>query len=462
MMAEEQPGAVRVRPWIRRTARILLPILLLIAAWQVWDNIEARRLDPLVTKLRDVAARGPRQPITDPPDAENAARYYAAAAMFVEQNPRGGFDAKYRHIVRAQREALAGGAPAPEWMGPAMTKALAHNQSTLDLIERGAEAEFYGFAWSRRNVTQWASLSDAARVEAMRTIDRLMAGDSQAAARSLVSRIRYLRAYDHEVGLATFRKSTDLQSIAGDLPLLLAMPDVADADLDAIERALAPAYEGERSERLLAQLVLFPFGYIEQAWLGRSWQYASAGVLLRPALRHALVPMMRVANDAVDAAALPWPERIRVVESLRDDGVLWTPRGMTGIRQVAPMLRSSLSLYADGMMVARASRVAVAADRHRRMTGALPASLSDVVPATEAVDVFTGEPLRYVREPDGFAVYSVSRNRADDNGALLPVLRKGQRVSFEAAPDVGVRVVYRRAAAAAIRPSNSERNSPVR
>jgi hypothetical protein len=42
------------------------------------------------------------------------------------------------------------------------------------------------------------------------------------------------------------------------------------------------------------------------------------------------------------------------------------------------------------------------------------------------------------------------------------VLRKGQRVSFEAAPDVGVRVVYRRAAAAAIRPSNSERNSPVR
>jgi hypothetical protein len=460
-MAAGQPGAVRVRPWLRRTARILLPILLLIAAWQVWDNVEARRLEPLVTKLRDVAARGPRQPVTDPPDTENAARYYAAAAMFVEQNPRGGFDAKYRHIVRAQREALAGGAPAPDWMGPAATKALAHNQSTLDLIERGAAAEFYGFAWSRRNVTQWPGLSDAAKVEAMRTIDRLMAGDSHAAARSLVSRIRYLRAYEQQVGLAAFQKSNDLQSIAGDLPLLLARPDVTDADLGAIERALAPAYDGERSDRLLAELVLSPFGYVEQAWLGRSWQYASAGVLLRPALRHALVPMMRVANDAVDATVLPWPDRIRVVESLRDEGVLWTPGGMTGLRQITPMLRNSLSLLADGMMIARTARLAVAADRHRRMRGELPASLTDVVPATDAVDIFTGEPLRYVRDPDGFAVYSVGRNRADDNGALLPVARKGRQVSFEPAPDVGVRVVYRRAAAST-NPSNSGLNSPVR
>jgi len=461
-MGEGQPGPVRVRPWIRRTARILLPILLLIAAWQIWDNVEARRLDPLVSRLRDVAAQGRRQAMIDPPDAENAARYYAAAAMFVEQNPRGGFEAKYRHIVRAQREALAGGAPAPDWMASAMTKALAHNQATLDLIERGAGAEFYGFAWSRRNVTQWASLSDAAKVEAMRTIERLTVGDSKAAARSLVSRIRYLRAYEHEVGLAAFRMTIDLQSVADDLPLLLARPDVADADLDAIERALVPAYEGERSDRLLAQLVMSPFGYIEQAWLGRSWQYASAGVLLRPALRHALVPMMRVTNDAVDAVALPWPDRIRVVESLRDDAVLWTPGGMTGIRRVTPMLRSSLSLLADGMMVARASRVAVAADRHRRMRGALPASLTDVVPATAVVDVFTGQPLHYVRERDGFVVYSVSRNRADDRGMLLPVRRKGPRVSFEPAPDVGVRVVYRRAPAASISPSNSERNSPVR
>lgn len=460
-MAGGQLRTVRVRPWIRRTARILLPILLLIAAWQIWDNVEARRLDPLVTTLRDVAARGPRQPVTDPADTENAARYYAAAAMFVEQNPRGGFDAKYRHIVRAQREALAGGAPVPEWMGPAITRALAHNQATLDLIERGAGAEFYGFAWSRRNVTQWAGLSEAAKVEAMRTLERLAAGDAHGAATSIVSRLRYLRAYDEPAELAAYQKSNDLKSISEDLALLLARPDVADVDLDGISRALAPVYEGERSDRLLAEVVLYPLGYIEQAWQGRSWQYASAGVLLRPALRHTVVPMARAANEAVEATALPWPDRIRAVEALREDGVLWTPTALAGIRQITPRLRSNLNLLADGMMVARSARVAVAADRHRRMTGTLPASLADVLPAPEAVDVFTGAPLHYVQEPDGFVVYSVSRNRADDKGTLQPMMRKGQQVSLEQPPDVGVRVVYRRVAASTS-PSNSGRNSPVR
>ena len=467
-MADERP--VRVRPWVRTLVRVVLPVVLLVAAWQIWDNVEARRLEPLVAQMREVAKSGPRQPVIDPPDTANAARHYAAGAMFVEQNPRGGFDAKYRHITRAWSEALAGGPAPPDWMRGAMVKALAHNRVTLEQIEAGAEAEFYGFAWIRRDVERTFGLRDAARVEAMRTIERLAAADTAGAAASLYARIRYLRAYQNNAGLAAYQKTTDLRSIVEDLGLLLPQPDVRDTDLDRIERALGACYIDERSDRLMAEAVLSPHDWIEEMGNGRSWQYGTAGIVLRPALRNGLVATMRTAADALAVADKPWPERLRAVDGLtpHEPFISWTPTSMTSMSAqniYIDLLKSRVTLHASGMMLARAARLAVAIDRRRRMHGVLPGRLSDVAGGDDTLDFYSGQPLQYRQEAGSFTVYSVGPGYADDKGAVVPVPKKGiapgTSWQFDPPLDVGVRVVYRRAAASTS-PSNSGLNSPVR
>ena len=83
-MAEHGRGTVRVRPAIRRMVRIVVPVLAVIAAWQLWDNLEARRLG---VELAPVMAASDVGAGNVPPrdGGDEAARYYAAAAVAVEE-----------------------------------------------------------------------------------------------------------------------------------------------------------------------------------------------------------------------------------------------------------------------------------------------------------------------------------------------------------------------------------------
>jgi hypothetical protein len=68
----------------------------------------------------------------------------------------------------------------------------------------------------------------------------------------------------------------------------------------------------------------------------------------------------------------------------------------------------------------RAATAAVAVERFRLRHGRLPAKLKELVPeflGGVPVDPFDGQPLRYRVEADGFTIYSVGTNQADD-GAL--------------------------------------------
>jgi hypothetical protein len=65
------------------------------------------------------------------------------------------------------------------------------------------------------------------------------------------------------------------------------------------------------------------------------------------------------------------------------------------------------------------SRAGLACRLHKSRTGRYPESLEELVPGILAevpVDPFTGKPLVYRREGEGFIVYSLGSNQKDDGG----------------------------------------------
>jgi hypothetical protein len=76
----------------------------------------------------------------------------------------------------------------------------------------------------------------------------------------------------------------------------------------------------------------------------------------------------------------------------------------------------------------RVARVALSVERYRLETGEPPARLDDLVPAfldEIPQDPFDGRPLRYVRRPRGYVVYSIGKDRTDDGGKERPSRRRG-------------------------------------
>lgn len=72
---------------------------------------------------------------------------------------------------------------------------------------------------------------------------------------------------------------------------------------------------------------------------------------------------------------------------------------------------------------------ALAVERYRLARGSLPESLGQLVPgylAVVPVDPFDGAPLRFKRTDQGFAVYCVGEDRADDGGKEEPRKRQGE------------------------------------
>lgn len=457
-----------VRTWTRRTARVLLPVALVVAGWHFWDNVEARRLDSLMRRIRAVAFSRPG-PVLLPPGTGRGTAHYLAAALLVDTGSAWRLEWRYGHITRAAREALAGGTPFPAWMQREMAEALVANARTLDLMRAGSREdvveESVGYPSLPANAALLpgsARLEEAAQAEAMRTLERLIARDWAGAGWSLVVRIRFLRAYRDVGGSAAYPISNDVRSIAADLALLLQRSDVPDAVLDEVVRALDRAHRYSRVDRVIAAGALIPYRYVEEMWQGRSLKYGVAGTLMRPLFRHATVAELRTVHDALDAIGLSWPQRLRVLESLEDQEPA-VPRWLlpeAAVRDTSSLIYDRVSQVANGMVQTRTAHLAILADRHRRVTGALPDRIQEVAPDVDTDDVYGGGALRYVREADGFAIYSIGPDRVDDNGALAPPPQRDRLGRQRQSADIGIRVVYRRAASTS--PSNNGRNSPVR
>lgn len=135
----------RVRPSIRRLVWWILPPLVLIGAWQIWDSVEANRLERAREPIR-AGGPGP-EPDLAAPETDNAARYYAAAAMAAAGRTRSSRirisrGAPLVEVLTAMREAMSRGGDAPARVLDAAAQQIRLDTVMLDPLDRGRALPF--------------------------------------------------------------------------------------------------------------------------------------------------------------------------------------------------------------------------------------------------------------------------------------------------------------------------------
>jgi hypothetical protein len=449
MAGELKPA--RVRPAIRRIAIWVTPVLLLIAAWQIWDAIEARRVEralapilgpPIPTRVRAAGSD------------EGAGRYYAAASILaVSLAPRERIQsAPGAPIVDAAtsiREALArGGTPTKDALDAAVRQ-VDDSGSVFALLSRASALPFEGFSPGTDFNYRVSGLLTINRLAGLQAMNLAMTGQGESAAGALIDRLRSLRAFDDENSLMQMIRTRLMQEISTDLGVLVGRTTVSDERLADLERALSDTYPTDALERTIRGAALWWHQQLRSIWEGRGSQgfITSIGPLLRPVLRHHAVMRLQTASDALAAARLPWPGRINAMNGI--------PAHRSMVPELVPFVaawreasqvRDLTIRIAEGIAAVRCARFVIAIERYRLARGTLPQALTDVVSPRneESLDPFTGKPLLYSHTDAGYVVYSVGRDLKDEGGKLVADLPRGRLPGTPPAPDVGVRVVRQR------------------
>jgi len=433
----------RVRPSIRRAVRILLPILIVIGAWQVWDNIETRRLEAAFSRIRPVLDERAGNRLAGA--QESAERFYAAAAIAAVLEDRATLpqDSLPALVVR-MRGALQGAAAAPAGDVSRSDAVLARNDLTLQLVDRGARLPFEAFSPGTEFNYRWSGTWTAERLATLATLDALRKGNAAAAARSLVSRLKLLRTMAADSLVLGVMSSDALINQSTDLALLLALPGTSEADLQPLHESFADVIDDDELRRLIAGFAESRYDFVNTVSGARSWQYGHLGVPLRPLLSHRVVTTLLTSADALEIAKRPWPERLAGMKSLRDRSSIvrnvFLPYPWW---QVAEPVQQATRAIARGVAAAHVARVALAANAYRRGSGRPPATVPELGLDREAtLDPFSGQPLIYRPTEGGFVVYSVGDNGRDDGGALDVQPTRGAMPGTGQRLDVGVRVTY--------------------
>lgn len=439
MAGEVKP--VRVRPALRRLVWWVGPVLLLIAAWQIWDAVEARRLAWELTRVREGL---PDADPIDPLPKDDAARYYAAAAVAtagrgyllsrtVQVSPGG----PIVDAIAARRSALSGGLAEPAAVTDALQQ-LQPDPLVVDLLARASAVPFGRFASSADDRYLWSELVSVSRSAGLQTLDLITGGDGDAAAALLFDRVKQLRAFDRRGNaLDAGTKALVAGEIAVDLGILVGLTKPSDKPLTDLDDALAGTFT---TDELALSIRGQELAFYEETSRPRRWP--GPGVLARPLVRHHLVARLQTTADAMQAARLPWPDRIHAMERVpeRRSVLPEVPRFIWAWRENEG-LRNQTVLLGEGLAAMRCARLVIKVERFRRSSGRLPDVLDELkLPAgdEQRLDPFTGESLHYRRVDEGYVIYSVGRNFKDEGGKLLPDLPSWS--SRQPTTDVGVRV----------------------
>lgn len=419
--------APRPRHRFRRVAIVAFILLVPVAAWSMWDYIEARRLAGLA---REIQSRG--EPVEVAPEkfgdferAENAARYYDAAAALLDRRDLYGSQGINAVLYHKTQDRVAALQRVRGWLD--------QNSEAERLLDVATDREFLGFRPGSRDSLSSDRMSGLARLAALRAAERADAGDGDRAARAVFVQLRVARTMQPDGWASDFAYYSVERALQDIGPVLEAGP--GDAALVKLQQAAA-AYDRDNaieivSQRLRAEMIASMWDQSRE-WYGRPkvrFRPDSAIDPLvyhvsRPWFAHRLNAEIRVLNRAVEQSRKPWPERLHF------EGPDQPPRlrgGFLGIFNVdhpAGVLRYLTRHRARGIgrMLAyvRTSAPAIAIMRYRAANrGSLPATLDALVPAylpKRPIDPFSGQPVKFKPLDDGFVVYSVGMNEKDDGG----------------------------------------------
>ena len=442
--------ARRVSPALRRIAIVAFIVLVPIAMHTAWDHYEARRLSRLVSDLR--ARNEPVASIATIADAEspdNAARYYEAAAALVDARDLYGATGilnRLDYSPEVDRRQLV----------QAITSWLERNREAEALLARATDLPFEGYPPGTHYSYRTDRLHRLAKLANLRTFERLEAGDAEAAAQSLLRQFQINRA----LGASG---PSDLSVIGmgwAAVPALREMDRfLAARPSEASLRAVQQAIRGLDNDQALHQSMLaeraFTLGsYWDESrgWYARHRDMPNQAFsyVMRPLLTRWFVENIQLMTTLIAQARQPWPERLHV-------NVPDRPPGSPGRRRfpfvripeathtLGTSYRTRARSIATALALGRSADAAIAAERFRRATGALPGALGQLVPEylpAVPIDPFSGGEIRYLKAADRVVVYSVGLNEQDDGGEKIeyPVLRSGALQNRRAPPDFGVSI----------------------
>ena len=406
---------VHHRRRFRRFVFFFLILLLPVAAWSLWDYIEARRLS---TAVREIQSRGEpvaskSQPRVPPQFHSSAGAYYDAAAMLMERSALSEIE-QALYYERGERAALIG-----------LLRAWLDTNGDADrLLDQATTAEFRGFQ-AYQDHLQWDRLMKVSSLARARVVERLDAHDGDGAAAALIRQIRIARAME----ATTFdwipfffdRALADFDQVLEDRPSAAALERLQQAiranDRDGVVREDAMNARG-----LLIETLWNP----GSDWYGRPAARFSANPLepliyfvARPWQAHSVTREVRRMDAAVAAATAPWPDRLKFspIPMPTLSASRW--RFLDSPADTIAYLHQQRAL-AFGRMLAtlRTAECAVAVERFRAAHGgALPATLDGLVPGfidRVPVDPFSGVPVKLRSSPGSYAIYSVGANFKDD------------------------------------------------
>jgi hypothetical protein len=135
-------------------------------------------------------------------------------------------------------------------------------------------------------------------------------------------------------------------------------------------------------------------------------------------------------TETLEATDLPYPDALRRSRQIDATIAREAARPGRGLKPISmmllPALGKGLQRSAECEARVQAAIVGCALERYRLAHGGqLPAALPDLVPTllpAVPLDPFDGQPLRYQKLPEGYAIYSVGADGQDNQGQGIKVL----------------------------------------
>lgn len=457
---------MNVRPAIRHLAIVFAVILTPVAAHQLWDYVELRRL---IAEIEAIRSKG--EPVTEfeaglgpdpePGEPQRAGRTYMAAALLA-----GNADSSVFQIVSNLHEWLSGAVPAPQ-TGAAdrLQPFITGSGAALALADKAGTLVFQGFPPGTDYSYRTAELRTLALLISARTIGLSLQDQGDAAVESARSGLALRRAL----------RSLRWPLAFGIDPEVSAILSFSQPPTEALRR-LQDSLQAEEPVPALDALLLERARRLESTWrryYGSTPQAPDSYLLptrsvtetvMRPWITRQTAGTLRTWAELVEAARTPWPDRVDIAAEMaskyrREPGTMASSsrEPFTAIRRAAYFERlgayETFARYTrlDDLVKHRASIAAIAVERYRRdHAGALPGSLQDLAPdymASVPLDPATGAPMLFKKDAAAHTIYSVGPDKRDDGGDLTSELLKAIKTGYGRrtirGADIGVRVVIR-------------------
>jgi hypothetical protein len=444
---------LRVAKWVLfllGCAVALSPFAVAIAAWRA----EAR----LAEVVADIASRGdplmPADLVRPPiPDEENAALVYEQAFEVIELSEE---DEELLDELRLGKSSLDN-----PGVRSRASDILRRNVEALELIHRAADMPRCDFRldWSKGydvELPHLAKLRTCARLLAFESLMLLDAGKVDEAAECCVTAFHSASAADEPsltgqwvryaiigIGWGALEVVLREAQVEADVCRRLA-GDIAQTDLAS---SLVEALKGERvcARGFFARLRLArdPWDVLDQA--PEEMGPLPSGEQVRPAGRERPSYFARwwLARDELEylkrmevgirEASRPYREAAAAVEGMDWLPVTYVPPPAVVTQMLIPVFDRSFASRDRAIAQLRLAEVALLLKAHRAESGRYPESLAELGESAGRelpADPFSGKPLVYEREGDGFLLYSLGPNLEDDGGVAAErrVLEEGDIV----------------------------------